>query len=313
MHGRQLPRSGAAVLYCLALLMAAGVTACASAASSPAAGRGAPSPPPLGTVPTSGYTQAAAALPLAAYRLSEQDLTAIRNADEILIQRCMESKGFAYPVTLSSAGYALPANEPYGITDEAQAAARGYAQPGSGGLDPADGNGLPSLTQLQQEHGAAYVQALFGNTDEAGGSQQASGCINANKQLLSGGPQAHSDLSLAGELTTQSEQLTESDPRVRAVERAWQGCMKSKGFSFATPMQAQAASWPAEPDATEIATATADVQCKTSTNLPGTWLAVEAAYQRSLISSHESQLAELNLELQAEVQRATTLLDGKQG
>lgn len=331
MFDQQVPRHRAAVSWRLTLsltlaIVAIGATACGSAANSPGTRRPTPALPPLGTVPTTAYAQAAAGLPLAAYTLSQQDLTAIRNAGDILIQRCMQSKGFAYPVTLTSTAAAPPEIEPYGITDKSQAATYGYAQPASDGSGspasaspagvtrPAQGNGLPSLSQLQQRYGTAYVQALFGNTDvTAGGSQGDSACVNANRQLFAGGPQAQADLNLAGELTDQSEQLTEADPRVRAVERSWQRCMKSRGFNFASPMAAEAAAWPAEPDLTEIATATADVQCKMSTNLPGIWLAVEAAYQHSLISSHESQLAQLNLELQAEVQRAKTLLSGEQG
>jgi|SRR5580658_8432274 hypothetical protein len=311
------------------IALATTVAACASAGSFSAGGHrpadgGAPA---IRAVPTTDYALAAATLPLTAYALSQQDLLTIRNAGDILVQRCMQAKGFAYPVTLASSQPAPQTSEPYGITSATQAASYGYTQPGSsstgsdgtgsdgtgsGSTGPAASSKLPSLTQLQQQHGLAYIQALFGNTNVATGTTQANACINANKPLFDHGSQATSDLDLVGELTTQSEQLTESDSRVVEVERAWARCMKSKGFDFATPMAAQAAAWPSAPDSTEIATTEADVQCKTKTNLPGIWLAVEAAYQRRLISGNESQIAELRIELQAEVERAAALLRGKQ-
>ncbi len=305
--------------------IAATVTACASAASSAGGQRSAASGslPPIHAVPTANFAQVAATLPLTAYALSVQDLATIRNASDVLIQRCMQAKGFAYPVTLASAGAPSPVGEPYGITSASQATKYGYAQPGSvstssgstpaGGSDPAASSKLPNLTQLQQQHGPAYIAALFGTTTGATGTTSANACINANKALFRQSSQTSSDLNLVGELTTQSEQLTESDQRVSKAERVWSSCMKSKGFNFATPMAAQAAAWPTTPDSSEIATAVADVRCKARTQLPGIWLAVEAAYQRRLISGSESQLAELRIELQAEVSLAASLLRGKQG
>jgi hypothetical protein len=302
--------------------MAATVTACASGAGASGSNHTAASgtAPAIRAVPTANYALAAATLPLTAYALSNQDLATIRNASNVLIQRCMESKGFTYPVTVTPAGAPPPVSEPYGLVSAADAASYGYSQPGSAGTGsastgsgPAAGSKLPNLTELEQKHGQAYIAALFGTTSGETGTTSANACINANKALFSHGPQASSDLNLVGELTTQSEQLTESDKRVSQVERAWSLCMKSDGFDFATPMAAAAAAWPATPDSTEIATAIADVRCKSKTNLPGVWLAVEAAYQRRLISSNESQLAELRIELRAEIDRAASLLRGRQG
>ncbi|MGN6175974.1 MAG: hypothetical protein ACTHPS_23950 [Streptosporangiaceae bacterium] len=51
--------------------------------------------------------------------------------------------------------------------------------------------------------------------------------------------------------------------------------------------------WRTPPNKAEIATAVADVTCKTQTDLLNTWLAVEAAYQQALIGRNLATLSRL--------------------
>ncbi|MEV7597231.1 hypothetical protein AB0O91_07530 [Kitasatospora sp. NPDC089797] len=92
-----------------------------------------------------------------------------------------------------------------------------------------------------------------------------------------------------------------TDPRIVAADRQWSGCMKSRGFSYATPADAfMDPRWrdrrPAPGAAVthspvELATATADDACKRSTNLMGIAVAVQTAYDKQYIAAHADDLA----------------------
>ena len=62
-------------------------------------------------------------------------------------------------------------------------------------------------------------------------------------------------------------------------------------------------------DPAEIASAVADVRCKTQTNLVNTWLTVEAAYQQALIGQNLTSLAQLQASFGALQRRAVQLLE----
>jgi hypothetical protein len=109
-------------------------------------------------------------------------------------------------------------------------------------------------------------------------------------------------------LALQASQWAQTDPRVLAVERAWSRCMARRGYTYRNPLQAQQHSWPSAPSAGEVATAVADVSCKTQTNLPNTWLTVEAAYQTALISQNLTELSQLQASFQGLLQRAEEML-----
>ncbi len=55
----------------------------------------------------------------------------------------------------------------------------------------------------------------------------------------------------------------------------------------------------------------ADVSCKTQTNLPNTWLTVEAAYQSALIAQNLTVLSQLQANFQGLLQRAEGMLGGQ--
>ena len=57
-----------------------------------------------------------------------------------------------------------------------------------------------------------------------------------------------------------------------------------------------------------MATAVADVSCKARTDLPNTWLTVEAAYQRALIAQNLTALSQLQANFGSLLRRAEALL-----
>jgi len=95
---------------------------------------------------------------------------------------------------------------------------------------------------------------------------------------------------------------------VLAVERAWSRCMAQRGYSYHTPLEAEQHNWPSTPSVGEVATAVADVSCKTRTDLPNTWLTVEAAYQRALIAQNLTALSRFQANFGNLLRRAEALL-----
>ena len=89
-----------------------------------------------------------------------------------------------------------------------------------------------------------------------------------------------------------------------AVERALVGVHQVPAQRAAQPRRQRQPT----PTPAEIATAVADVRCKTQTNLVNTWLTVEAAYQAALISQNLTALARLQASFGRLLSRAETLL-----
>ncbi|MPZ85665.1 MAG: hypothetical protein GEV28_36910 [Actinophytocola sp.] len=65
--------------------------------------------------------------------------------------------------------------------------------------------------------------------------------------------------------------MAEADSRVRAVFTGWSRCMSAAGFDYRDPMAANndPTFGTGVPTAEEIATATADVACRTEENVNG--------------------------------------------
>lgn len=82
------------------------------------------------------------------------------------------------------------------------------------------------------------------------------------------------------------------DSRYRAVVDQWKSCMNEHGFTYENPLAAMLdRRWDGGTVSGEqIATATADVQCKVATNLVGVGAAVQSAYDQQYIVSHRSEL-----------------------
>lgn len=92
------------------------------------------------------------------------------------------------------------------------------------------------------------------------------------------------------------------DPRVVAAYAAWSSCMKAEGYRYATPQEAigdpslvpetvkENGASVVRHSAAELAHATADVRCKTSTNLVGIAVTVQAAYDDLYIAGHRDAL-----------------------
>ena len=253
-------------------------------------------------------------LPLDSYeQVSVQQQQALSAAGDLLTQRCMAARGFSYPVAAQPGGGAATVqaveDSGYGVASLSQAQSYGYKQAGPGSSGTPLGIVIPAFVAEQGKHGPAWTSALLGIVPGARPKAHAPpGCLQQADLELYGSLTGDPDPDPVPGIAVQAAQWTQSDPRVQFAEQAWSACMARAGYHYKTPAQAQQGSWPAQPSAAEIATALADVRCKAQTNFVNTWLAVEAAYQRALISQNLTELARLQAAFARLLQRAEAAL-----
>jgi len=157
----------------------------------------------------------------------------------------------------------------------------------------------------------APVTSYLGRTVPAGG------CAMYAQDAV-GGPLPQPDIST---LPDGGPQIPPTDPRLVAADARWSACMAAKGFSYPTPIAAFLdPKWVPQSEAqfqdytvtpAQIATATADLACKKSTNLVGVAVAVETAYDKQYIAAHAAALARFENQLHDRVAKAERIVAGQ--
>lgn len=227
--------------------------------------------------------------PLENYRLSDAGQRKVNDAVDALTARCMQGFGISYGLNPRS-DLADTHSRIYGVTDEVQAKSFGYRSPA------AVEKVTPQTAVEAPEHAAVRTGAVPMYKDK---SVPTGGCVGeASRQIYRG---QHAGLrGLTDGLIFQSSDQAQRDDRVRKVFADWSGCMKGKGFSYKTPIDAM--SGPAAHDGVagkgENSVAVADVQCKKQNNVIGVWSSVEADYQNKAISAHRLDLKMVQKDLQ---------------
>lgn len=185
--------------------------------------------------------------------VSPAELVLLDRAEQVLIQRCMRGKGFAYwpikspdPAELRSFGYV--------IDDVAWAGRHGYG----GEFDraaEAEQRDNPNRTYLEGLPSArrpAFDTALWGSRgDEVLSVRLPTG---PTLNTATTGCQAEAQQDLYGDLgrwfraSAVADNLIgvyagriERDPRLRRAERAWSRCMRRSGYDYANPGAIRAA------------------------------------------------------------------------
>ncbi len=265
------------------------------------------------------------AMPLDSYQaISTQQQEALAQASSILTQRCMAARGFedstsaAGPFTgvtnllqIESSGA--------GLTSLAQAKTFGFAQPKGAG---SQGSGGPQIIGIvgQSDFGAslkigkAYTEALYGFSPGGGAAPAGHvSCAQQASQQVYGPLNGTPAPDPVPQIAQQAVSFTQTDPRIRAVDRAWSRCMARRFYRYSSPSQVEGRHWPSPPDKAEIRTAVADVACKTQTNLLNTWLTVEGAYQQALIGRNLATLSQLQANFAPLLRRAEAALAAPPG
>ncbi|MFI8533630.1 hypothetical protein ACIGMX_25725 [Streptomyces aquilus] len=299
----------AAALLALTACSPGGGTGTPRAGGATPSGTGAPAWP--AAVPASGLAKGLV-LPMEAYMEPYADTVVIDRAVDRLTTQCMKRYGYAY--TPPARGMTPPpssddSNMPrrYGITDEDLAARFGYflgdlnqTPPPAPKLTPAETAVLTG--RLAIARGAKKAPARIG-----GRSIPQDGCLGEATRRI--GPRI--DESLPSKLDYESLRRSQSDPRVLAVIGAWSRCMKAKGYTVDSPLNA-ANLTPDTHDGqagqADITTALTDIKCKRQTGLVKTWFTVESAIQRGQIEQHQLALTQVRQRITAEVKAATGVL-----
>ncbi|MFD8691416.1 hypothetical protein [Streptomyces sp. NPDC059651] len=258
-------------------------------------------------------------LPIEDYLPSSAEYVKITKARVQLDEQCMRDFGFTGFEALS-----VPQADPrdtftadrYGIEDAAEAAKYGY-HPSPALV--AFAKAAPDA-ELPDDQELVMTGLPAGQSDAAalkaapksfkGVAIPAGGCIGqSTRQLTGGSDELYPDLPQ--DINGQSYLKAKEAPGVRAVFAAWSTCMAGKGFTYSDPMQANddpAFGSSRTATAAEIATATADVACKDSTQLVDTWFRAEADIQASLIEDRHAELAPMKETRLTALGNASTVL-----
>ena len=260
------------------------------------------------------------AMPLEAYQaISTQQQEALAGAGDQLVQHCMAARGFDDTSSSSSPPFSSVTTLEQieaggaGLTSITQARTFGFARPKGAG-SPSSGPqiiGFVSGAAFGQslKAGRAYAEALFGFGPGFGGGPNGHlGCLQQANKTVYGPLVGEPTPDPVPQIAEQAATFTQTDPRIRAVMRAWSRCMARHFYHYASPSQVEGHHWRTPPNKAEIATAVADVTCKTETNLLNTWLAVEAAYQQALIGQNLTALSGLQANFAPLLRRANAAL-----
>ncbi|MEE1782808.1 hypothetical protein PUR71_07750 [Streptomyces sp. SP17BM10] len=301
------PRRGRplAALLLVPLLAPLALTAgCASGPAAPGAATARPSgsltpmdPPRIGDVPR--LTEAGdRTLPIEAYLLSGEQFRQYDAAQTVLVTRCVRGFGLEYarPAGAGSAPSQSQTSHRYDPVELADVSVHGYHAPDPGGArKPSGGPSMsPELTTvLGTGLGPGGKPAPGSAAEFRGKALPPGGCVGAAQRELTARGGTGRDADVAVGINYEGFERSMTDPRVKTVFQDWSRCMGDRGYSYATPGDALKDSrWAATttPSAEEIATATADVDCKARTNVVGVWFTVETAYENELIRQHLPEL-----------------------
>lgn len=255
---------------------------------------------------------ASVSLPIEGYLLKNEEHSQILYASKLLVRQCMARFGFDYAVDASwksptdPKGDAANMTRRYGVSDTETAARYGY--------HPAP-DMMPAAPANTQPMSDAESNVFLGDTPRPGSSGPASksykgqqipshGCSGEAERKIGKGLQER----LPEEINDASFQQSMSTPQVTTVFRSWSTCMKKHGYTFQNPLEPLKDQLPASPSAAEIERAKTDVACKQTTNLIGTWVAVESAIQKELIEKNQEALTQVRATAQKTIERSTKVI-----
>lgn len=264
-------------------------------------------PPSIAPVPALPTVSAGAAraLPLMAYRYTDEQSVTLARAEGLIVQQCMRRLGFTnwQPGAIPPPAASWTTGLPLGIVDAEHAARYGYHAPDV--FEQARDPGRESTAGERMERAVLLGDSTIG--DISGKGVPEGGCHGeAIRKLNEGGPDA--DRELDGRLGLQAGDATEADPRVTAAIAAWSSCMAAAGHRYRTPMEASGQEWAPTPTAAERAVATADVRCKRETRLAEIWFTVQSGYESQLIARNREALDAGRAQIDAEIRRAAEVL-----
>jgi hypothetical protein len=259
--------------------------------------------------------------------ISAADAGLLHDAEQHLIAKCMRTLGFRYWPDEQTPAESNPVF-PYVVDDVDWARKHGYGRDLEAAVD-ADVGTTPNeryFKELPADRRAAALAALNGNppADDAGTQLTAQlpsgGTVHRSARSCTSTAQRtlYADLSRWFEVTRVTEDLVSlrqamvhQDAHFTTAVEAWSRCMHAAGFPVGTPGQARDSLPPAGTDAArraEIATATAEAVCATSTPLASVAGELDAHYRQVLRDRYRTEFADRSRLRTAALPRARSAL-----
>ncbi|MEU6053146.1 hypothetical protein ABZ829_22270 [Streptomyces xanthochromogenes] len=234
-------------------------------------------------------------LPVEAYTATKPQSLLVSKSRDQLMKECMTAAGFPQwtpAPDLPTVGGKTLTDWRYGIHDTAQAAKRGY--------------------HPDAEAQKAYDQAMVaGAVDKSGADKdKLRSCAAAADAQVP----AVQTSDVVDAITGDSYKESAKDPKVVAVFAQWSSCMKAKGYAYKEPLDTvddPRFHNPREVSSLEIATAQADLECRSRFPVARTWFDAESALQMKAIKSHQSELSAVKAENAATVSKASRIAAAK--
>ncbi|MET7620842.1 hypothetical protein [Streptomyces sp. NPDC005408] len=262
-------------------------------------------------------------LPLDRYELSTLEYKRFDRAQDRLVQRCMVGFGYAdFPLDpkdrqreAAPIVWVTVSSSPFGMLDLDKARRWGY------GWDPKR-SVLPEhkgRAMTEEEYGVLYGTRLGGATTIRGRKVLENGCSGeASKQLTSGVKDSRSMWSYVSGREVSLAKTEPKDERIRGAWDTWSQCVVDKGLgrygspdkAFADKAWKRGSGGNTTRTARELATATADVECKRKHDTVRVWWEARAAIQRADVERNKAKYAAVLRDLdvvRANIRRA---LDG---
>jgi hypothetical protein len=263
------------------------------------------------------------AFPLESFALTMTQLNVIDQARLLLAGKCMVEKGFTW--TLRPVQAETPSENKlvfaFGIGMLSEAQQYGYAIPPQ--YVP-----LKSPPEPPAQFSDAYYETLYGPVDRrpketpmqigdarvtSGVTYTADSCTGVANEAIGLSVARSRELFLStgspevARLMEEARDRTGADSRVVQVIQEWSVCMAARGFTIADPIDA-GGSYDTPDNATAIAEATADVECKYETNYFGVMYAVTVEHQEALIDEGLAGLETLAAENEEILEKANAVI-----
>ncbi|MBT2476702.1 hypothetical protein [Streptomyces sp. ISL-94] len=315
------PRPALPALAASAAALALLLAGCSSSDGGNSSGSGdSGKEPAIGTVPTL-LASRDLAFPLDPYIPDPRQRGLLDQAQDVLVDQCMQRYGFRYPLRRQADPAAKKDNaRRYGVSDAAEAERIGYENPAAKaaqrqpqpplgpneklvlhGLDVDPSKPVP-MSQEEAEKSDVATTVVGGQRVPAGG------CLRESALKLYAPSKDTVDLMVPQNFGFEAFARSREDSRVRTATTSWSECMAKHGYAMNSPVDQP----PGIDDANisspqAIAIAKQDVDCKKQTNLVGTWYTVEVAYQKRLAEQNAETLDRVKKQLDERLRLAASL------
>lgn len=248
-------------------------------------------------------------LPIEKYLPKVGEDARIAAASGEFIRVCMARFGYRYRLPAISQN-ALDSQENganrgrrYGVSNAAYASTYGYHLPKDEprNAPPAD---IPPMSEAENK-------VFIGDQDPTAGVKP--GDKVAGQEIPSGGCSGEAQRKLkieprermAEKINNVSFARSQENKQVKKALNEWSACMARSGHAYKTPLEPLDNIKGESAGAVEVSAAQADVACKDSVNLVGTWFSIESKIQEELIARSEEILADDSKSFDALVRRAS--------